>query len=142
MIINLTKMKNKHQKRHQKEKNKVDRIATVICYSLLSLIFIYSFMNGFYIDYKLKTDSAIVNGKIVDCHMDLPHTPKCEFVYTYKYKGIEYKRSMWKWYDKNEDRYKIGECVQVIVCRSKPKISKIYSEWSYKCSDTDSSATP
>lgn len=120
-------------KNQKKKVKRIDVIATYIFYSLISFGIICTLGNSIYYKYLFKNNGAIIEAKLTNSFF----RPRGFFgvyerEYTYHYGGITYKR--WQKVHAKEN-YIVGECVQIIISKDHPKISKIYSEHSYKCED-------
>lgn len=114
-------------------------IGKVVSYIFLAFIgvgIIFTFINGIYYNHLFDKEGVIIEAKITNGYWksagykDYYGLYVREYEYTFKtitYKG-EQRMSI-----KQGEKYKIGECVQVIISRSKPKISRVYSEQSYPC---------
>lgn len=112
-------------------------IGKVVSYIFLAFIgagIILTFINGIYYNHLFDKEGVIVEAKITNGYWRRSNSYfglyVREFEYTFEtitYKG-RHRMSI-----QTGEKYKIGECVQIMICRSKPKINRIYSEQSYPC---------
>ena len=130
----------KNTKQIRKKQVKKEKI---VIYIFLAFVTLCMGALSLYYDYKLKTNGTIIEATVYQIYQHkFSRTTLYSIDYTYQYKGVIYQGTHQVGSKKIRNRYKTGECVLITRCKDRPKINKMYSEWSFKCSDTDSSATP
>lgn len=117
--------------------SKIGKVVSYIFITLIGAGLIMTLYNTIYHNYLFNTEGVIIEAKITNRWWLSPTRGRgkfgaYEFECEYAYKSITYKHR-WRISYFSGHRYKVGDCVQVIISKENPKISRIYSESSYKC---------
>lgn len=108
--------------------------AKLIVGTLIILIGIFSVIRHYYNKSLWAKNGRVVEGQIVDAYkhpMGKNWIYRCCYVYDYGGQHFSHIQNFSS--EREITRYRLGECVQVIISKENPKISRIYSESSYKC---------
>lgn len=137
----MTNKQCKQSIKKPKEHIHIYKIIAYIFFSLVAIGVFFTIVNGIYRDFTFKKNGTIIEGHIVNRGYK-PRGPVYRlysYEYSYSYNGVTYKTWSGGYSvrcitpSSSKHKYNVGECVQVIISKENPKISRIYSESSYKC---------